>query len=87
MSVQRAQIIDAVRNYILGEFLPGEAPETLSNTTPLITGGILDSISTVKLVMFLETEFGVELQPHEISPDFLDTVDDIATLVAERVKP
>ena len=85
MSATKAEIIDKIRNYILGECLPGESPDTLSNSTPLITGGILDSISTVKLVAFLEAEFGVEMHPHEMSPDYLDTVEDIATLVAGRI--
>jgi acyl carrier protein len=85
VSNDKAQIVDRVRDYILREFLPGEPPESLSNTTPLITGGVLDSISTVKLVAFIEQEFGVETRPHEMSPDYLDTVDDIATLVAGRI--
>ena len=32
----------------------GEDPSELTETTPLITGGILDSFATMKLVMFLE---------------------------------
>jgi acyl carrier protein len=85
MSEKATDIANRIRDYILREFLPGESPETLSNNTPLITGGILDSISTIKLVAFLEAEFGVEMHPHEMSPDYLDTVELIATLVAERI--
>jgi len=42
----------------LSAFLPGESPDELNDETPLITGGILDSISTLKLVVFLEEQFG-----------------------------
>ena len=38
---------DIVKTYILKEFLPGEAPETLTESTPLISGGIVDSIQTL----------------------------------------
>ncbi len=39
------EIETIVRDYILREFLPGEDPAELTEETPLITGGILDSIT------------------------------------------
>ena len=48
------QLKQAVREYVLSEFLPGEDPDSLRDDTPMVTGGILDSITSVKLVTFLE---------------------------------
>ena len=73
-----------LKDYILTEFLPGTAASELTETTPLITGGILDSLATVQLVAFLEEQFGVEIQPHEVSVDHLDTITDIANLVRTK---
>jgi acyl carrier protein len=70
-----------IKQYILDEFLPGEDPELLTDTTPLLTGGVLDSISTMKLVMFLEEQFGVTFQAHEMSADYLNSLDDITRTV------
>jgi acyl carrier protein len=78
-------IKDTVRTYILDEFLPGESPEALTDSTPLVSGGILDSIATLKLVSFLEEQFRIELAPHETDADHLDTVDRIATLVSSKL--
>ena len=50
-----------VKDYVLREFLPGEDPSQLTTTTPLITTGILDSLATLKIVAFLETEFAISL--------------------------
>lgn len=75
------EIKETVREYLLEEFLPGENPNALVNSTPLITGGILDSISTVKLVSFLEDRFTIEFQAHEIDVANLNTVDDIARTI------
>jgi acyl carrier protein len=77
-------ITDAVRTFILDEFLPGEDPSQLTETTPLITGGILDSLATIKLVTFLEERFKISIQAHEADPDHMDTVADIAKLVASK---
>lgn len=80
-----AQIREDTKAFILQEFLPGEDPADLTTTTPLLSGGILDSISTVKLVGFLEDTYGIEFAAHEISEDHLDTLDAVAALVTEKL--
>jgi acyl carrier protein len=73
-----------VKEYILNEFLPGESPDSVDDKTPLITGGVLDSIATIKLIAFLEERYGVQIEPHEMNPDYLDFLPDIAALVEAR---
>lgn len=70
-----------VKTYILEQFLPEADPDDLTPDTRLISGGILDSLATVKLVVFLEQQFGVEVQAHEVNADNLETLDLIARLV------
>ncbi|ADV61669.1 acyl carrier protein [Isosphaera pallida ATCC 43644] len=77
-------IKSAVQDYILREFLPGESPEELRAETPLITGGILDSISTLKLVAFLEETFGITVEAHEAGVAHLDSIERIADLVESK---
>ena len=77
-------IESAVKTFILEEFLPGEDPAELAMDTPLITGGILDSIATLKLVLFLEERWRVKLAAHETSPDHLDSIQKIAGLVRSK---
>jgi acyl carrier protein len=82
--IDMKEIEQAVHAYILREFLPGEDPEELTEQTPLITGGILDSISTLKLVVFLEEQFEVTIEAHEAGVEHLDSVGQIARLIAEK---
>jgi acyl carrier protein len=77
-------IRQAVRDYLLREFLPGEDPAHLTDGTPLISGGLLDSISTLKLVSFLEDRFGVLIEAHEAGIDHLDSVAEIARLIEKK---
>lgn len=72
-----------VKDYIMSEFLPGEDPSDLTDTTPLLTSGILDSISTFKLVGFLEITFGVRMKANDIA-NHLNTIDEIAGIVQAR---
>ncbi len=79
-----AEIQADVRDFIIREFLPGTDPSELSATTPLITDGILDSLSTLQLVAFLEERYGIEVAAHEATVDYLDTLDRIADLVRSK---
>ena len=78
------EIHQAVHAYILRQFLPGEDPAELTDQTPLITGGILDSIRTLKLVVFLEDHFGVTVEAHEAGVDNLDSVGQIARMIERK---
>ncbi|HEY9527172.1 MAG TPA: acyl carrier protein [Anaerolineales bacterium] len=78
------ELKDTIKEYILKEFLPGENPSELTDSTPLITGGILDSLATLKLVVFLEERFHIKIQAHETMVDYLNTISDIAQLVDSK---
>jgi acyl carrier protein len=78
------EIETLIHNFILREFLPGEDPNELQSQTRLITGGILDSISTLKLVTFLEDHFGIRIEAYEAGVEHLDTIHRIALLVATK---
>jgi acyl carrier protein len=78
------EIKEIIKEYILEEFLPGENPAELTDSTPLVTGGILDSLATLRLVVFLEERFQIKIQAHETMVDYLDTITDIAQLVTSK---
>jgi len=71
----------AIRDYILREFLVGENPERLTDTTPLISGGILDSIAIIKLIAFLEETYHLQIEAHEIDMKHFNTISDIIRFV------
>jgi acyl carrier protein len=73
-----------IRQYILSEFLAGESESALKDDTPLRTGGILDSVGTLKLVTFVEERFGIEIDAHEAGIENFDRIADIAALVERK---
>jgi acyl carrier protein len=81
---EAVSISEAVRGYILSEFLPGQDPSELTESTPLITSRILDSLATIKLVEFIEQQFKVRFQPHETDVKYMNTVADITRLVQSK---
>jgi acyl carrier protein len=78
------EIKTTVKAFILNEYLPGEDPAALTDTTPLMTTGILDSIAVLKVVTFLENQFGITIGPREAVVENMNTISDITRLVKAK---
>jgi acyl carrier protein len=83
--MQDEAIKSTVKRFILDEFLPGERPDALTDQTPLVAEGVLDSLATLRLVSFLEKEFKIALAPHEVDAEYLNTLPTIAALVRSKL--
>ena len=79
------EIKETIKEYILREFLPGEDPSELDDSVLLLTNGIIDSVSMVKMVTFLEEQYGIRFEAHEMAADYLDTLPDIARTVGSKL--
>lgn len=79
-----SDVREAVRQFVLAKFLPGESPENLRDDTRLLTSGIVDSLGGLELVTFIEREFGVELGAAERVAENLDRIVDIERLVQRK---
>jgi len=73
-----------LKTFILNEYLPGEDPSALTDDTPLMTTGILDSIAVLKVVTFLENQFGITIGPREAVVENMNTISDITRLVMSK---
>ena len=85
MTATQDDIKATIKQYILEEFLPGEDPAALTDSTELLTTGVLDSIATVKLISFVSDRFGVEFEAYEMSADYLNTIGDITRAVESKL--
>lgn len=74
-------IRESVRQFVLEQCLPGEDPRNLKDDTELKETGILDSLSTLKLVTFLEERFSVEFDAGDLDAGNLSSVAAIEQLV------
>jgi acyl carrier protein len=79
------EIKNEVREFVARQYLPDAPVETVSDTMPLITSGIIDSIGMLGLVDFLEGRYEVEFMPREVDVHSLDTVESIETLIRAKL--
>ncbi len=78
-------IREVVHGYLVSQVLPTDDPASLTDETALLTGGILDSIATLQLVVLLEDKFDVSLAAHEVSVDNFDSIAAIVRLVGTKL--
>ena len=71
----------AILEYVRREYLEEDDDRTLSPSTRLISGGIVDSFSMVSLKRFLERKYDVKIPEADASPEAFDTVDSIVAVV------
>ena len=69
----------------LGEFICLEIIQDpsypLQDGQPLVTGGLIDSVGLAYLGVFIESAFGVYLADTDLTPEYMDTVNQIAVRV------
>ena len=70
-----------ILDYVRKEYLEEDDDRTLTETTKLISGGIVDSFSMVSLKRFLERKYDLRIPDADASPEAFDTVESIAALV------
>ncbi len=76
-----------IKQFIVDEFMPDMSPDELDSDFDLQTGGAVDSLGLLKLVAWMESEFGVSVDESELGPDSLRTVDSIKAFIDERREP
>ncbi len=77
-------ILAETKTYISTQLLD-DASFPLEYETALISSGLIDSISTLKLVDYLEKKYHIEFLPHEVDKDHLDSIELIAAFVQSKM--
>ena len=77
-------IRDRLREYIVENFLFGSTDERFTDEASFLETGIIDSTGILELISFVETEYGISIQDHEIVPKNLDSLENIARFVARK---
>ncbi len=76
----REKIIEFIRD----EYVEDESME-ITDDTPLISGGLVDSFSMVSLKMYLEEEYGIQMSDDEATTEAFDTVKAILELLRRKL--
>ena len=76
-------ITQSIRAYIEGSFLDEDQMVALRDDDDLLA--VLDSLQVLRMLMDLETEFSIQVDPSEFTPENLGTVERIAAFIGRKL--
>ncbi len=79
-----SDVEQAVREYIVENFMMGEEDGELGSTDSFLDTGLIDSTGVLELVEFIEDNYGIEVNDEEMLPENLDSVSNIAAYIAKK---
>jgi acyl carrier protein len=73
-----------VNDYISRELVQDSSLLPIGNATSLLDTGILDSLSLLRLVVFIQQRFGISVSDVDLVPENVDSVDAICAYLRSR---
>jgi acyl carrier protein len=73
-----------IRDYISRELVRDPSVLPLENSTPLLDSRILDSLSLLRLVVFIQEQFGIVMDDLDVVPEHFASVDAICAYLRSR---
>jgi acyl carrier protein len=78
------KIQSEITEFIINNYLFGDAALVPGDDDSLIEGGIIDSTGILELIEFLETQFGIEVSEAETIPANLDGISRLTKFVESK---
>lgn len=84
MQTSETEIISRVRSFIQENFLYMHSDFQLGDDDRLLEKGVMDSMSIVEMISFVESEFGVQAMEDEISEANFGSLTGIARFIGDK---
>jgi len=73
-----------INDYVSRELVQDASLLPLGNATSLLDTGVLDSLSLLRLVVFIQERFGITVDDVDLVPEHFDSVDAICAYLRSR---
>jgi acyl carrier protein len=75
---------ERIRKFVVEELGHDRPAPDLADETSLIDNGVIDSLAIVKVVLFIEREFGIKVRDEDVLPASFDSIASIASFVEAK---
>jgi len=80
------EIETKIRDFIARNLLFNEAEFPHEDSASFLDKGVIDSLGVLELVTFAVREFGVQVDPKEVTPENFDSVTHLAAYIRRKLK-
>ncbi len=75
---------ERIRKFVVEELGHDRPAPDLADETSLIDNGVIDSLAIVKVVLFIEREFGIKVRDEDVLPASFESIASIASFVEAK---
>lgn len=83
--IPQSELRTHLRAFILETFLFSQDPHPLKDNLSLMGSGYMDSMGVLELLDFLSLEYQVEVSSLEMTPENLDSIDNLVRFVSAKL--
>jgi acyl carrier protein len=76
---------ETIERFVVDELLLGDRRSKIDPDKSLITSGIIDSLGLLRLISYLEDQFGLSIKDVEMVPENFETINKIQSFVNSKV--
>ena len=74
-----------IERYLLDEILMADARTNIDPDQSLISSGVLDSVALLRLILFLEEQFGINVGRDEVVPENFETINYMKAFIQKKL--
>jgi acyl carrier protein len=84
MAEKTTQVLERMRSFFLSTF-PAVKAKNLGIDDSLFDGGVLDSMGMIEVVLFMKSEFGLDVDGSDLRVENFNTIRAVSEFVSSRV--
>jgi acyl carrier protein len=77
-------VLEQARNFVVENFMYMRKVKTIGDDESLLRTGVISSLGMMEVVEWVESNFGVSVDPNEITEQNFDTLRGIARFVSSK---
>lgn len=75
-----------IERYIIDELMVTDESTKLDPDQSLISSGVIDSLAILRLIVFVEENFGIQVEDDEVLPENFDSINIMKSFVENKLK-
>lgn len=84
MPITDIELKQSMREFVYDRLLYSRNGQVFEDDTSMLDEGIVDSTGVLELVLFVEEQFGIQVDDEDITPSNFDTLNNIAAYVQAK---
>ena len=80
-----SNVSHTLERFIVDELMMGDQQTRIDPDASLISSGVVDSLALLRLIAFVEEQFGVTVEDDEVMPENFETLNIIESFVSAKL--